>query len=102
MAKSAFEVCCEALEGVTTLTGLESRGTIRIALKKAGLEPARARHDEIRRALPHVLPPELGLRGIETPDDVCRKIDALLERAKLEESDSPGDATEEVFDRMDR
>ena len=35
---TAFEQACESLEQLTELSRLEARGTLRIALKEAGLD----------------------------------------------------------------
>ena len=76
---TAFEWLCGELENTTTLDRLESRGTVRIALKKAGLEPASATGDQLAVVLARVLPGELTGRGIEDSDGVCQRLAARLQ-----------------------
>ena len=47
---SAFEWLCTALEESTTLERLEARGTVRIALKEAGLEPRTVAFEQPEKA----------------------------------------------------
>jgi len=39
---TAFQTTCELLEQLTTMTRAEARGTVRITLKEAGIDPRRA------------------------------------------------------------
>ena len=41
-AVSVFDHVCDGVERGTSLDRLQSRGTVRLALKEAGLEPSRA------------------------------------------------------------
>ncbi len=57
---TAFEWLCDELETKTTLDRLEARGTVRIALKQAGLEATSATAAQIAVVLTRILPEELG------------------------------------------
>ena len=95
----AFEIACEELEAATTLSGLESRGTIRIALKQSGLDAGLVSATEMDVVLRAVLPKELGLRSVDEPETVCETIASALKAADLgdeQRSDSP----EAVFSRL--
>ena len=48
MASGLFECAAEWLEKRTSLERLEARGTLRLALKTAGLEPATLTLDQLR------------------------------------------------------
>ncbi len=61
---SAFEWLCTALEESTTLERLEARGTVRIALKEAGLEPRTVTPGELRVVVQKIMPRELRNRGV--------------------------------------
>jgi len=95
---TAFEWLCEQVEAETALDRLEARGTVRIALKQAGLEAASAAPDQIAVVLSRVLPPELEGRGVTEADGLCRR---LTERLP-EIPDAPGspDSPEAVFARL--
>lgn len=74
---AAFELVCEALEQDTQLDRLESRGTLRLALKQAGLAAADVTGDQLSVVLRKILSSELESRGVSDPARVCA---ALVER----------------------
>ena len=93
----AFEEVCALLEGLTEFSRLEARGTIRIALKQAGLKPALVRASELIVVVRAVLPTELESRGIKEADSVCAQLSSALSRI----SDFPSCETpESVFSRL--
>ncbi len=75
---AVFDRASEALESATRLSTPQARGTIRIVLRKGGLDAASVTVDEIRRALAELLPHELSVRGYESADTICARIDASL------------------------
>jgi hypothetical protein len=77
---SAFEAACACLEQSSSLDRLAARGTIRIALKQAGLEPKTVTARELEVVVTKVLPAELTARAIASPDALCAKIAAALQR----------------------
>lgn len=98
MADSAvFECVCEVLERSTSLDRLESRGTVRLALKQAGLEARTVTTSQMTVVLEKVLPGELASRGIGD-------VDALLAQAVSAlaaiESGAQHDSPESVFARL--
>ncbi len=98
MADSAvFECVCEILERSTSLDRLESRGTVRLALKQAGLEARTVTTSQMTVVLEKVLPGELASRGIVD-------VDALLAQAVSAlaaiESGAQHDSPESVFARL--
>ena len=99
MADSAvFEFVCAELERETSFSALETRGTVRLALKSAGIEPKRARVEEMRVVLGRVLPGELHSRGCDDADRVCATIATRL-AAHTFRSDS-AESPEAVFARL--
>jgi len=75
MANSpVFESTCELLEDRTSLDRLEARGTLRIALRTAGLDAAGVDLRQTTVVLERVLPQELAARGIDDPAEVCAGI----------------------------
>ncbi len=94
---TAFMKTCEELEAGCSLDRLETRGTIRIALKAAGLAANSVTPDEMKVVLTKVLPEELVARGITDADQVCKRVADSL--AGLE-SQVRNDTPEAVFGRL--
>ena len=94
----AFELACEDLERETNLDRLESRGTIRIALKEAGLDSTGVAPRELSVVVERILPDHLAARGVEDVERVCRSLQTKLDGL------APGDAQLEtpaaVFARL--
>jgi hypothetical protein len=98
MAESAaFEAACTCLEESGALDRLAARGTIRIALKQAGLEPKAVTASQLRVVLDKLLPTELTSRGVATPAELCARIRKALEGVEPAKStESP----EAIFARL--
>ena len=75
----AFDWICNRLERDTSLELLEARGTLRLALRAAGLEAGSARLEQMTAVLQSELVTELAVRGVEAPEDVCARLAAGLE-----------------------
>jgi hypothetical protein len=71
---AAFEFACGQLEARTSLDRLAARGTVRIALKQAGLEARSITPEQMTVVVQRILPTELSSRGIETVEEVCQSI----------------------------
>ena len=93
----SFEFVCNELERLTKMTRLEARGTVRLALKEAGLAPATVRGAEMQVVLQKVMPRELSARGIEGADALCQTIAGGV--GKLKE-DAGNQSPEAVFSRL--
>jgi hypothetical protein len=94
---TAFEHACESLERLTQLSRLEARGTMRIALKEAGLEPGTVKAAELGVVARKVLPNELAARGIADAESICERLRSDL--AGIQDSAS-ADTPEAVFARL--
>jgi hypothetical protein len=73
-----FNFVCEQIEGLTTLDRLESRGTVRSALKTAVLEARTVTADQMGVVVKRVLVSELVKRGIDRAEAHCLTIDQQL------------------------
>lgn len=93
----AFDLVCEQLERTTDLDRLAARGTVRIALKQAGLEAGSVAPDQMRVVLEKVLPGELASRGIPDADAVCAAIQGGLSALDVGSSAETPDA---IFKRL--
>lgn len=98
MADSAvFECVCAVLERSSSLDRLEARGTVRLALKKAGLEASSVTTSQMTVVLEKVLPAELESRGVGDVDSLLRQAVSAL--ASIE-SGARHDTPESVFARL--
>jgi triphosphoribosyl-dephospho-CoA synthetase len=96
---AAFDFVCEELERATSLNTLEARGTVRLALKAAGIDAKSASAEQLRVVVTKLLPAELQSRGCSDADRVCREI---AERLVTRSFEQPGaaDSPEAVFARL--
>jgi hypothetical protein len=95
----AFDLVCAELERATSLDKLQARGTVRLALKSAGLEPSSVTAAQLKVILEKRMPTELRSRGCEDPEGVCTRISAALSSATFASS---GDSPEAIFARLGR
>ncbi len=99
MAEMIFDQVATALESRTTLKRLEARGTLRLALKQAGLSADSVTVDQLRVVIEKLLPGELEARGIDAPAEVCGQLSA--EARDLETTAGPAvDSPESIFARL--
>jgi hypothetical protein len=97
---NVFDHVAGALEAATNLDRLEARGTLRLALKEAGLDARGVRAEEMKVVVGSVLPGELSTRGIEGADALCQQIASSLD-GRAFTSDAAGAASpEDVFRRL--
>ncbi len=97
-ASSLFDFLAERLEDSSPLDRLQARGTLRIAMKEAGLEARSVGRDQARVVLERVLPRELLSRGITEADVVCKRLVASLADAPDDVIEAEG--PEAVFARL--
>jgi hypothetical protein len=78
-----FEKTCELLEKHTSFTRLQSRGTIRLILKEANIDPQAVEKDEMVELLKAKLASELEKRGISEGAEITGQLVAAVERTKF-------------------
>jgi len=93
----AFDWTCDRLESESDLDRLEARGTIRISLKRAGLEASGVEPDQMRVVIEKILPAELEARGVGQIQALCARLAAGV--ATLSTSVA-GDSPDVVFERL--
>lgn len=95
---SAFQFVSEQLGERTALETIEARGTVRIALKQAGLSARDVTPEQMVVVLDRVLPLELDKRGISDAEVVCQELAARVLRlgASRDDTESP----ETIFERI--
>lgn len=95
---TAFDLVAAELEERSSLSQLEARGTVRLALKGAGLDAAQVTPQQMAVVLEKVLPGELASRGIEDAQGICAALAARL--AGIEAGGKTAETPEDVFARL--
>ena len=96
---SAFDWVCGQLEEQTSLDRLEARGTVRLALKGAGLDAASVTVDQMTVVIGKVMSKELSARGVDDADQVCGKLVTGLGSAGIAQGGG-GDTPDAIFSRL--
>lgn len=98
MNEGLFELLADTLEAQTSLSRLEARGTVRLALREAGLEPGKLTQRYAVAVAEKALPGALQARGIENAGDVCSAIVRAIRASEdgAEDSHRP----ETLFERL--
>lgn len=100
MAETLFEFVSGKLEEATDLDKLEARGTVRLGLKSAGLDPRSVTLQQMEVMLQKVLPGELSTRGVTQPQAVCDGLISALSGFSGSVSDAQSESPEDVFSRL--
>ena len=95
----AFELVSGELERGSHLDRLEARGTVRLALKAAGLSPRTVTPPQMAVVLEKTLPGELAARGVSESDALCANITVRLRALPSAPADETPDA---IFQRLGR
>jgi hypothetical protein len=96
---TAFERSCAELEQATSFDARSARGTVRLALKEAGLDSREVTSAQMIVVVKRVLPLELKRRGVKDADQVCSAIAGQLD-VLAPSSPVAGSSAEDVFRRL--
>jgi hypothetical protein len=91
----------DEVERRTSLSRLEARGTVRLVLKEAGLDPSALDAKQLGVVLARLMPDALKKRGVADADVVCRRLGDALQMA-LPTLVETKDAAYGVFERLGR
>lgn len=100
MRSPAFERVSQELERRTALGRLEARGTVRLALKAAGLDPRSVTPDQMGVVLERVMPGELRSRAVEDAQAICAALSQALAGLEPSPSHKQSASPEEIFRRL--
>ncbi len=100
MADALFDLAADSLEQHSPFDRLEARGTLRIALKAAGLEPKNLTGAQLQVVFEKVTLGELESRGINNVPDVCAAVLVDLEGAGAAAEDANATSPDEIFRRL--
>ena len=79
----AFEFVCERLETVAKMSRIEARGTVRLALREIGKNPAYVSPQDMSMIVAKVLPRMLQSRGVKDAAQACMDIGNQLAQTKM-------------------
>jgi hypothetical protein len=100
VATALFDIAAERLEEGSRMDRLEARGTLRIAVKAAGLDAQSLTIPQLRAVFEKLMPRELEARGVAdagaTCEAVMNDIASAASTADLETSNSP----DKIFKRL--
>ena len=100
MTDTLFDRAADSLEQNSPFDRLEARGTLRIALKAAGLEPKNLTGAQLRVVFEQVMPGELDSRGVSNVPDVCAAVIADLASGGTSAEDAAAASPDEIFRRL--
>jgi hypothetical protein len=93
---AAFAWTCAEIVRATSLSELVARGTVRLALKQAGLAPDSVSGEQMAVVLREILPQELTNRAVADAAKVCRDMGVRIRSRRFEGEDAVAD----VFTRL--
>jgi hypothetical protein len=78
MDSDAFTIVADRLCELSDLDRIEARGTIRLAFKKAGVEPSCFGMDDVEAVFEKIMPAELEVRGCSGAQAICEGVVSSL------------------------
>ena len=100
MAADLFDFVAERLEHHTVFDRLEARGTLRIALKVAGLDPSTFTAGQLCVVFEKVMPAQLQKRGVKETKEVCAAVLADVGSAGGAAENARASNPDEIFRRL--
>ncbi len=100
MADVLFDIAADKLESSTGLDRLAARGTLRIALKEAGLDPRNVTAPQLRAVFEKLMPRELEARGVADAAAASGAAIDAIERAASETDLAAATSPDEIFKRL--
>lgn len=100
MSTELFDCAAQKLESLTDLDRLEARGTTRLALKEAGLEPRSLTLSQLEAVFEKVMPQQLELRAVDDSRAVCSAVIKEVRLAGISAEASAAVSSDEIFGRL--
>jgi len=95
-----FDLAAERVEHHTSLDRLEARGTLRIALKTAGLTAKSVTAEQLCVVFEKVMPDELEKRDVSDAAAVCSAVIDDLANAPAPSEAAPATELDAIFRRL--
>jgi hypothetical protein len=100
MADSLFDIAAASLERSADMDRLAARGTLRIAVKEAGLDAQKLTLPQLRVIFEKLMPKELEARGVSDAAAVCTAtMDEIARSANTIDAGSSASA-DDIFKRL--
>jgi hypothetical protein len=99
-ALGVFDYVCQEIERSTKLTGAVARGTVRLALKEAGLDPDSVDVAQMRVVVDELLPAELASHRIDGVEALCERLRDGLSRHQFSGATDRAGAASSVLARL--
>ncbi len=100
MATALFDASAERLEASTEMDRLTARGTLRLALKEAGLDTQNLTLPQLRAVFEKLMPKELEARGVTDAAATCKTVMDDIARAASETERAAAISPDEIFKRL--
>ena len=100
MDAALFDFAAERLEYHTGLDRLAARGTLRIALKSAGLDTKSLKVDQLSVVFEKLMPGELERRGVRDTALVCGAVISDLANSPTPTDANSSDDVDGIFSRL--
>ena len=100
MGADLFDVAAEKLESATDLNQLEARGTLRLALKSAGLTARNLTLAQLRVVFDKVMPGQIESRGVANATATCTAVIAEVGRTASDSGDAEATEADMIFRRL--
>ena len=100
MAADLFDFTAERLEHHSGFDRLEARGTLRLALKSAGLDPKSLTADQLGVVFQKLMPGELEMRGVSNAAAACNAVMDDLANSPAATDTAPSTGLDDVFRRL--
>ncbi len=100
MDTDLFDIAAERLEHHTNFNRLEARGTLRIAVKEAGLKVQNLTLPQLEAVLEKLMPGELERRRVEDAVAICNIVMGEVTRIAGPASTSSRSSADDVFRRL--
>jgi len=95
-----FDLAAERLEHHTILGRLEARGTLRLALKEAGLDPKSLAARELSVVFDKLMVTELQRRGVREAAEACQRTMDDVSAMTMADDARSASRPDEVFRRL--
>ena len=100
MATALFDIAAERLGESSDMERLAARGTLRLALKQAGLDTDNLTIPQLRTVFEKLMPKELEARGVVDAAASCKTAMGAIERVASETELAASNSPDEIFKRL--
>jgi hypothetical protein len=100
VATALFDIAAEKLGESSDMERLAARGTLRLALKQAGLDADNLTIPQLRTIFERLMPKELEARGVADAAASCKTAMDAIESVASEDELATSNSPDEIFKRL--